>query len=167
MHGILLGRNDRAGTGSDRLVAKILIADDHRANREALAALLETFGHEVVTANDGNRALDLARSHAPVLVISDVLMPHMDGYELTRRLKLEPATAGISVMFYTAYFGSQDAKQLAQALGVARVLVKPSENDVILGAVGEVLGRRPSAPADAVGDLDRDHLRLMVDQLLE
>src|SRR3954464_564755 len=119
MHGILLGRNDRAGTGSDRLVAKILIADDHRANREALAALLETFGHEVVTANDGNRALDLARSHAPVLVISDVLMPGMDGYELTRRLKLEPATAGLSVMFYTAYFGGQDAKQLAHSLRVA------------------------------------------------
>jgi diguanylate cyclase (GGDEF)-like protein len=167
MHGILLGRNDRAGTGSDRLVAKILIADDHRANREALAALLETFGHEVLTANDGSRALDLARSHAPVLVISDVLMPGMDGYELTRRLKLEPATAGMSVMFYTAYFGGQDAKQLASALGVARVLVKPSDNDIILRAVDEVLSSRPGEPPVAPADLDRDHLRLMVDQLLE
>src|SRR3954465_15823444 len=168
MPGILLGRNDRAGTGSDRLVAKILIADDHRANREALAALLETFGHEVLTANDGNRALDLARTPAPVLLLSDVLMPGMDGYELTRRLKLEPATAGMSVMFYTAYFGGQDAKQLAQALGVARVLVKPSDNDVILRAVDEVLSARtPATTADATLDLDRDHLRLMVDQLLE
>src|SRR5436190_12815839 len=167
MHRILLGRNDRAGTGSDRLVAKILIADDHRANREALAALLETFGHEVLTANDGNRALELARSHAPVLVISDVLMPGMDGYELTRRLKLEPATAGMSVMFYTAYFGGQDAKQLASALGVARVLVKPSDNDIILRAVDEVLSSRPGDPPVAPADLDRDHLRLMVDQLLE
>src|SRR5436190_2310920 len=167
MHRILLGRNDRAGTGSDRLVAKILIADDHRANREALAALLETFGHEVLTANDGNRALELARSHAPVLVISDVLMPGMDGYELTRRLKLEPATAGMSVMFYTAYFGGQDAKQLASALGVARVLVKPSDNDLILRAVDEVLSGRPAEAPPAPADLDRDHLRLMVDQLLE
>jgi diguanylate cyclase (GGDEF)-like protein len=148
-------------------VAKILIADDHRANREALAALLETFGHEVLTANDGSRALDLARSHAPVLVISDVLMPGMDGYELTRRLKLDPATAGISVMFYTAYFGGQDAKQLASALGVARVLVKPSDNDAILRAVDEVLSGRPAETAPAPADLDRDHLRLMVDQLLE
>jgi diguanylate cyclase (GGDEF)-like protein len=167
MHGILLGRNNRAAIGSDSLVAKILIADDHRANREALAALLETFGHEVLTANDGSRALDLARSHAPVLVISDVLMPGMDGYELTRRLKLDPATAGISVMFYTAYFGGQDAKQLASALGVARVLVKPSDNDAILRAVDEVLSGRPAETAPAPADLDRDHLRLMVDQLLE
>src|SRR3954453_24266092 len=144
MHGILLGRNNRAAIGSDSLVAKILIADDHRANREALAALLETFGHEVLTANDGSRALHLARSHAPVLVISDVLMPGMDGYELTRRLKLEPATGGISVIFYTAYFGGQDAKQLASALGVARVLVKPSDNDAILRAVDELLSGRPA-----------------------
>jgi len=149
-------------------VAKILIADDHRANREALSALLEVAGHYVLTANDGEQALKLARDNAPELIISDVLMPHMDGYELTRRLKLEPATAGISVMFYTAYFGGQDAKSLAEALGVARVLVKPSDNDAILSAVTEVLGaRRPAAPADATADLDREHLRLMVDQLLE
>ncbi|HET7669430.1 MAG TPA: EAL domain-containing protein, partial [Burkholderiales bacterium] len=73
----------------------------------------------------------------------------------------------ISVVFYTAYFGSQDAKQLAQALGVADVLVKPSDNDVILRAVDKVLGARPAAPAAATDDLDREHLRLMVDQLLE
>src|SRR5438128_11792377 len=144
---ILLGRNNRARPGSDRLVAKISIADDDRANREALAALLETAGHYVLAASDGNQALNLAREHAPELVISDVLMPFMDGYELTRRLKLEPATAGISVMFYTAYFGSQDAKQLANSLGVARVLVKPSDNDLILKAVKEVLATRPAAPS--------------------
>ena len=148
-------------------MAKILIADDHRANRDALAALLETVGYYVLTAGDGNQALNLARDNRPELVISDVLMPQMDGYELARRLKLEPATSGISVMFYTAYFGSQDAKQLANSLGVARVLVKPSDNDVILKAVEEVLATRPAAPASSTGDLDRDHLRLMVDQLLE
>ncbi|HZD21285.1 MAG TPA: EAL domain-containing protein, partial [Burkholderiales bacterium] len=95
------------------------------------------------------------------------LMPIMDGYELTRRLKLEPQTAGISVMFYTAYFGGQDAQELAAALGVARVLVKPSDNAAIVRAVGEVLSARPAAPADTRADLEREHLRLMVDQLLE
>jgi diguanylate cyclase (GGDEF)-like protein len=148
-------------------VAKILIADDHRANRDALTALLEVAGHYVLSANDGHQALNLAREHQPELVISDVLMPHMDGYELTRRLKLEPATAGISVMFYTAYFGSRDAKHLAHSLGVAHVLVKPSDNDVILRAVDDVLAARPTAPAATPDDLDREHLRLMVDQLLE
>jgi diguanylate cyclase (GGDEF)-like protein len=148
-------------------VARILIVDDHRANRDALSALLESAGHYALSAGDGNQALHLAREHQPELVISDVLMPVMDGYELTRRLKLDPATAGMSVMFYTAYFGGQDAKQLAAALGVARVLVKPADNAAILRAVEEVLSARPSAPAQAAADLERDHLRLMVDQLLE
>ena len=167
MRQIVPSRNVRAATRSDSLVAKILIADDHRANREALAALLEIRGHYVLTANDGHQALNLARDNAPELIISDVLMPRMDGYELVRQLKLEPRTSGISLMFYTAYFGGQDAKQLAQALGVARVLVKPSDNDAILGAVDEVLAARPTQPAATGGDLDREHLRLMVDQLLE
>jgi diguanylate cyclase (GGDEF)-like protein len=148
-------------------VAKILVADDHRANRAALTALLETAGHEVLTAENGREALAQAREAGPQLVISDVLMPAMDGYELARRLKLDPATAGISVMFYTAYFGGQDAKDLAQALGVARVLVKPSPNDVILDAVADVLAHRPSAAPRAGEEVDREHLRLMVDQLLE
>ncbi|HEX4926744.1 MAG TPA: EAL domain-containing protein [Burkholderiales bacterium] len=148
-------------------MAKILVADDHRANRTALAALLESAGHEVVVAENGREGLARAREQAPDLVISDVLMPHMDGYELARRLKVDPATAGVSVLFYTAYFGGQDAKDLAQALGVARVLVKPSPNDVILAAVSEVLAQRPSAAPEAAEGLDREHLRLMVDQLLE
>src|ERR687884_1153779 len=149
MCAILLGRNNRAGTRSISYVARILIVDDHRANRDALSALLETAGHDVRTAGDGNQALNVAREQRPELVISDVLMPVMDGYELTRRLKLDPATAGMSVMFYTAYFGGQDAKQLASALGVARVLVKPSDNDAIVRAVEEVLSARPAAPAPA------------------
>lgn len=148
-------------------MAKILVADDHRANRAALAALLETAGHEVLTAENGRDGLARAREAAPELVISDVLMPAMDGYELARRLKLDPVTAGISVMFYTAYFGGQDAKDLAQALGVSRVLVKPSPNEAILGAVADVLAHRPGAAPEARDDVGREHLRLMVDQLLE
>jgi diguanylate cyclase (GGDEF)-like protein len=148
-------------------VAKILIADDHRANRTALAALLELTGHQVLAAENGRDALAKAREWAPELVIADVLMPIMDGYELARRLKLDAATAGISVMFYTAYFGGQDAKDLAQALGVARVLVKPADNEAILAAVAELLAQRPSAAPQAGEGLDREHLRVMVDQLLE
>lgn len=148
-------------------MAKILIADDHRANRTALAALLELAGHQVLAAENGRDALAKARESAPELVIADVLMPVMDGYELARRLKLDAATAGISVMFYTAYFGGQDAKDLAQALGVARVLVKPADNEAILGAVAELLAQRPSAAPQPGEGLDREHLRVMVDQLLE
>jgi diguanylate cyclase (GGDEF)-like protein len=147
-------------------MATILVADDNRANRQALAALLESAGHRVLVAADGREALDIARRERPHLVVSDVLMPLMDGYELARRLRDDPQAGGAAVLFYTAYFGSDEARQLAQAHGVSRVLVKPSENDVILRTVHELL----AADADltpAVENLDRDHLRIMVDQLLD
>ncbi len=147
-------------------MATILVADDNRANRTALAALLETAGHRVISANDGRDALALARNEQPELVISDVLMPMMDGYELARRLRDDPATADIALLFYTAYFGSAEARQLAEAHGVARVMVKPSENETILREVSEVLTQRKQTPA-ADPDLDRGHLRIMVDQLLD
>src|SRR5512140_1543168 len=102
-------------------MATILIADDNRANREALSSWLENAGHYVLTAGNGEEALEQARTHHPALVISDVLMPRMDGYELARRLRADPATACCGLMFYTAYFGREDAQDLAQKHGVARV----------------------------------------------
>ncbi len=148
-------------------MATILVADDNRANREALAALLESAGHVVVRAVDGREALARAQKARPELVISDVLMPMMDGYELARRLKADPATASAALMFYTAYFGGHDAQALAQAHGVARVLLKPSDNAEILRQVDAVLASRNESPPQIAGDLDQEHLRVMVDQLLE
>ena len=148
-------------------MATVLVADDNRANREALAALLESAGHRVLRAADGREALSRAREARPDLVISDVLMPLMDGYELARRLRAEPATAAAALMFYTAYFGGQDAQALAQAHGVSRVLLKPSDNAAILRQVDAVLASRSETPAQIPRDLDREHLRVVVDQLLE
>jgi len=148
-------------------MATILVADDNRANREALAALLESAGHTVVRAIDGREALARAQESPPDLVISDVLMPMMDGYELARRLRAEPATAGSAVMFYTAYFGGEDAQALAQAHGVSRVLLKPSDNAEILRQVEALLASRHESPPQVVENLDQEHLRVMVDKLLE
>ncbi len=148
----------------------ILVADDNRANREALAFLLETAGYEVLTAVDGRDALAQAKGRRPELIVSDVLMPKMDGYELARRLRADPETRGTGLVFYTAYFGQKDAKDLAQAHGVARVLEKPADNDLILQTVSEVLASRAAA-APGAGErdpqLDQNHLRVMVDQLLQ
>src|SRR6185312_2339391 len=72
-----------------------------------------------------------------------------------------------ALMFYTAYFGGQDAQALAQAHGVTRVLVKPSDNDEILRQVDAALASRHEIPARASADLDQEHLRVIVDQLLE
>ena len=88
---------------------------------------------------NGLEALKIALEQRPDLVISDVLMPAMDGYGLARRLRADPVTAGTRLMFYTAYFDRPEAKELAEAHGVACVLAKPSDNDAILAAVREAL----------------------------
>ena len=98
------------------MATTILIADDNRANREALASLLESAGYGVSVAADGWEALMKAREERPALVISDVLMPKMDGYELARRLRDDPALQAVGLIFYTAYFGEQNAKDLAALL---------------------------------------------------
>jgi diguanylate cyclase (GGDEF)-like protein len=148
-------------------MADILVVDDNRANREALASLLEIAGHRVRKAANARHALESARGEPPELVISDVLMPGMDGYVLARQLRGDVRTAHLPVIFYTAYFAGQDAQELAQAHGVARVLVKPSDNDVILRTVQEVLDQRVHRPAGTSAELGGEHLRIVVDQLLE
>src|SRR4030095_708469 len=94
-------------------------------------------------------------------------MPGMDGYVLARELRADPRTAALPVIFYTAYFAGQDAQDLAQAHGVARVLVQPSDNAFILRPVAEVLGETNRRPAAAGAELGGEHLRIVVDQLLE
>jgi diguanylate cyclase (GGDEF)-like protein len=148
-------------------MADILVVDDNRPNREALASLLEAMGHSARRASGARQALEAALENPPELVISDVLMPGMDGYVLARELRADPRTAAVPVIFYTAYFAGQEAQDLAQAHGVARVLVKPSDNDLILRTVEEVLSQRTQLPAAASAELGGEHLRIVVDQLLE
>src|SRR6185295_4893924 len=117
-------------------------------------------------AADGLEALALARRERPDLVIADILMPTMDGYELVRQLRADPAIAQIPVIFYTAYYHEQEAQALAQACGVAHILTQPSEPEVVLRTVDEALGltvRPPPVPQQ--DEFDREHLRLLTDKL--
>jgi diguanylate cyclase (GGDEF)-like protein/PAS domain S-box-containing protein len=122
--------------------ATILIVDDHVLNREFLMTLLGYGGHRLLEAADGAEGLKMVRSQTPDLVISDILMPNMDGYEFVTRLHADPATAGVPVIFYTATYREREANMVAQACGVRWVLPKPSDPDVILRTVHEALGRK-------------------------
>jgi class 3 adenylate cyclase/CheY-like chemotaxis protein len=81
---------------------RILVVDDQRANAEMMAGLLRNLGYEVLTALDGDAALEHVRQLPPDLVVSDIMMPGMDGYELCRRLRAEPATALLPVVLVTS-----------------------------------------------------------------
>src|SRR5277367_1786909 len=124
-------------------MAKILIVDDNAQNRKQLASLLHHEGHEIVEAVDGKDALAAVRITRPQLVMSDILMPTMDGYEFVRQLRTNAELGDIPVIFHTAHYHEREAQRLAQACGVSRVLAKPAEAAEILLAVQGALSGEP------------------------
>ena len=101
--------------------------------------LLRHHGHRLLEAADGSEGLAAVQAEHPDLVITDVLMPVMDGYEFVRQLRLDPATSGIPVVFYTAHYGEREARALALSSGVSDVLTKPAESAEVLRIVGRLL----------------------------
>ncbi len=91
-------------------MATILIVDDRLANREFLVTLLGYAGHRLLQAADGAEALAIVRAEHPDLVIADILMPTMDGYEFVRRIRADPAIAATPVIFYTAHYHEREAR---------------------------------------------------------
>ncbi|TFW25814.1 EAL domain-containing protein [Duganella callida] len=120
--------------------ATILIVDDHVLNREFLMTLLSYGGHRLLEASNGAEGLKMVLAEQPDLVISDILMPNMDGYEFVTRLHDNPDTANVPVIFYTATYREREAMAVAQSCGVRWVLPKPSDPEVILQTVHEALG---------------------------
>ncbi len=149
------------------MTSTILVVDDEPVNREVLATILGYAGHVVVEAGDGAEALALVRDRRPDLVISDILMPAMDGYEFVRQLRGDPGIAHTRVMFYTANYFEREARGLATACGVAHVLTKPCEPEMILRTVSGALDNAPvRRPLPDLADtFDREHLRVMTNKL--
>jgi CheY-like chemotaxis protein/GAF domain-containing protein len=149
-------------------MATILVVDDNAVNRKLLVALLSADGHLTLEATDGLDGLRLARAQRPQLIISDIVMPTMDGYGFVRALRLDPKLCLIPVIFYTAHYHEREAHKLAQACGVAHVVVKPSPAADLLKAVEQVIaGVRESDPDPLPENFDREHLRLVTNKLTE
>jgi diguanylate cyclase (GGDEF)-like protein len=129
-------------------MARILVVDDHPLNRQLLAKLLGYAGHKVVEAADGAQALELAAEQPPDLVITDILMPTMDGYEFVRRMRENAKLAGVPTMFFTATYRESEAQEMARTCGVRHVIAKPVDPAVLMKLVDEVL-KSPSAPVPA------------------
>src|SRR6267154_153783 len=127
-------------------MATILIVDDRPTNRQFLVTLLGYGGHRLVEAANGAEALERVRAERPDLVITDILMPTMDGYEFVGHLKADPDLAPIPVIFYTATYSEPQAKALADSCGVRIVLPKPCDPERILAAVNEALGKTNAVP---------------------
>ena len=122
----------------------VLLIEDNEANRFLATFLLEKIGCEVHHAGDGAHGLALAENLRPSLIVLDIQMPEMDGYEVAARLHAQPTTTDIPIFVVTSYAQSGDRKR-ALALGVADYLEKPFEPDEFINRVKPLLaGQRPT-----------------------
>ncbi len=129
-----------------------MVVEDIPDTLQLLDVTLTFKGYRVVTARNGNEALEAIQKERPALVITDILMPQMDGFSLVHRLRLNPDTRGIPVIFLSATYVTPEDKEFAAAIGVTRFLEKPIVIEELLKTVAELLSRgmiADSKPLDA------------------
>jgi CheY-like chemotaxis protein len=119
-------------------MAKILLVEDNELNRDMLSRRLSRRGHQVVEATDGEAALALAASERPDLILMDMSLPVLDGWEATRRLKAMPATRTIPVIALTAHAMVTDRERSLEA-GCDDFDTKPVEIERLLGKIARLL----------------------------
>ena len=122
-------------------MAKILVVDDHPINRQFLVKLLGYVNHTVTEAADGRVALAMVQADRPDLVITDIVMPNMDGPTFIKEMRSKAGLADIPVIFYTASYRVPDAKHLADECGVSQIMHKPAKPEDVLDAVNVALTR--------------------------
>jgi len=134
-----------ANAEGDRVKRRILLADDNNDALESLATLLELGGHEVVTASNGALALECAERHRPEVMLLDIGMPMLDGYEVARRIRVQPWGRSITLVALTGWGQDSDRRRSREA-GFDSHLVKPLDMDKLT----ELLERLPT-PAAGTG----------------
>jgi CheY-like chemotaxis protein len=127
-------------------MTKILLVEDNEMNRDMLSRRLERRGYQVVLAVDGQAGVDLAASEAPDLVLMDMSLPVLDGWEATRRIKAAPGTRHIPVIALTAHAMSSDRDRALEA-GCDEYDTKPIELPRLLGKMEALLAASAAARA--------------------
>ena len=123
-----------SGAGEGEGMAKILLVEDNEMNRDMLSRRLERRGYEVVIAADGGQGVELARAERPDLVLMDMSLPVLDGWEATRRLKADPETKDIPIIALTAHAMAGDQEK-ALAAGCDDYDTKPVDLNSLLAKI--------------------------------
>ena len=117
---------------------RIIVVDDLKENRYLLQKLLEGHNYTVETASNGIEALEIARKKLPDMIITDSLMPKMDGFQLCRELKRDKGLKDIPVLFYSATYTDEKSRKLALDIGAVDYIIKPQEPDVFVKIVNKI-----------------------------
>ncbi|MEN8263280.1 MAG: response regulator [Nitrospirota bacterium] len=150
----------------------IIIAEDDSDSRVFLERSLKKQGYSVTSFTNGVLALEHAKQSKPDMIISDILMPDMDGFEFCRRIKADEQLQTIPFVFYTATFIEREDEQLAMALGASKFIVKPVERQEFLDIVADVMKRdeeqkflTPEQPLKACDETTRMYTERIVKKL--
>ena len=132
----------------------LLIVEDDPDILELLDATLTFKGYRVVTARNGREGLEAIWRKRPALVIADIMMPMLDGFGLVHRMRIDPETREIPVVFITAAYVTDEDREFALNLGATRFLQKPVELEQLLGTIAELLEQGLSAVTRPLNELD-------------
>jgi len=123
-------------------MARILLVEDNDMNRDMMSRRLQKKGHEVLMAADGMQAILMAESETPDLILLDMSLPVIDGWEAARRLKASPATAAVPIIALTAHAMAGD-REKALAAGCDDYGAKPVDFPQLVAKIDALLARRP------------------------
>ena len=121
----------------------ILVVEDMSQIRGLLEVTLRFEGYPVASASNGEEAMEIIAQQLPAMIITDILMPKMDGFALVYNLRKNPATRNIPVVFLSATYVTKEDKEFALSLGAVRFLEKPIDTAEFLLTIGEVLAQGP------------------------
>jgi CheY-like chemotaxis protein len=137
------------------LYGPILIVEDVPNVLELLEVTLRFKGYAVLTARNGEEALEVIARQKPVLIITDILMPKLDGYAFVQKLRLKPETRHIPVVFLSATYVTPEDKEFALSLGAARFMEKPIDTEDFLLTVAELVTQQQNTSQPEPLDMER------------
>jgi PAS domain S-box-containing protein len=149
-------------------MSAILVLDDQAADRALLATVLGHAGHAVVEAATGEQALRMARADPPELIMVDLMMPGMNGYEFMRELRADPTVSHTRVVWCTAAYDENEVRRIADSCGVSHILVKPCAPGAIVAMIQSALRSNGHvAPRIVAAEFDREQLRVVNAKLVQ
>jgi len=147
----------------------LLVVEDIPNILTLIDTTLRFKGYRVVTARNGEEALEAIQKERPMMVITDILMPRMDGFSLVHRLRLDADTRNIPVVFLSATYVAPEDKSFAVLIGASRFLEKPIDIDHLMRTITELLGEEVRTSSEPIKEFEfyvgyRERLKIKLDQ---
>lgn len=150
----------------------LLVAEDDPDIRKLLYTTLTFKGYRVVAAHNGREGLEFIQKERPLIVITDIMMPQLDGFGLVHRLRIDPQTRDIPVVFITATYVSRADQEFALNIGATRFIQKPVDLEKFLATIEELLEQGPLPTVEPLKEFNfydgyRKRLEIKLDQKIK